>query len=71
MEAKEKWKRSLPEDDEDEEVGPETESTHNRKRRFALLKKIFGKKKKAEEVLCHHIPHKHCVMVSRGDFLIC
>lgn len=60
--AKEKWKRSLPED-EDEVEGPETQSAHNRKRRFALLKKIFGKKKKVEEVLCHHIPHKHCVMV--------
>jgi hypothetical protein len=54
----------VEEEEWEEAAGPETQSTHSRKRRFALLKKIFGKKKKTEEALCHHIPHKHCVMVS-------
>merc|ERR550519_2164213 len=35
---------------------------HSRRKRFALLKKLFKKGKKDEE-LCHHIPHHHCVKV--------
>ena len=32
--------------------------------RFQRALELIGLKKKTKENLCHHIPHKHCVMVS-------
>ena len=62
-------KRSVPDLQKlPEPVFPEEQDEKTRTKRFAhhLLKKLVSKKSedKEKEELCHHVPHKHCVVVS-------